>query len=155
MQLVLQHSLCHGIAACIVNLPCSLRGSALSRQSFASHIPSSPMLKVASRSGSDGEATILHCLFSPRPFFSHSRVVDACAMMLPPIGFTDGPANMLAPSRFAATTCMLPHAPWQLLLCLCSGRQSIIVNINMQCTLLMTATEGAGCRRHACAEHEK
>ncbi len=41
---------------------------------------------------------------SPRPFFRYSRVVVACAMMLPPMGFTEGPANMLPPSRLAATT---------------------------------------------------
>ena len=87
----------------IIRLCCPLRTNVA--QSLASQTPSGPMLKVASRSGRDGEATILHCLFSPLPFFSHRRVVEACAMMLPPIGFTDGPANMLAPSRFAATTC--------------------------------------------------
>eukprot|EP00955_Chlamydomonas_euryale_P092813 364743-Chlamydomonas_euryale.AAC.12 len=65
------------------------------------------MPNVASRSGKDGEAMILTTRFSPRPFFSHRRVVVACAMILPPMGLTDGPANMLPPSRFAATTCAL------------------------------------------------
>ena len=55
---------------------------------------------------------ILQVLFSPRPFFSHSRVVEACAMMLPPMGFIDGPANMLPPSRLAATTCASSLNSW-------------------------------------------
>ena len=65
------------------------------------------MLKLASRSGSEGELMILHVLVSPRPFLSHSLVVDACAMIFPPMGLMLGPANTLAPSRLAATTC--PH----------------------------------------------
>lgn len=77
----------------------------MTAQSLASQMPSAPILKFASRSGSEGDATILQTLFSPRPFLSHKRVVDACAMILPPIGLIEGPANMLAPSKFAATTC--------------------------------------------------
>lgn len=67
--------------------------------------PSGPTLKLASRSPSDGEAMIFIVRFSPRPFFRNSLVVVACAMMLPPMGLTDGPENMAAPSRLAATTC--------------------------------------------------
>lgn len=62
------------------------------------------MPKLASRSGNDGELMILHIRFSPRPFLSQSRVVEAWAIILPPMGFILGPANMLPPSRFAATT---------------------------------------------------
>lgn len=69
-------------------------------------MPSVPIAKVASRSGRQGEHIILHVRVSPRPFFSHNLVVEACAMMLPPMGFTLGPANMLPPSKFAATTCI-------------------------------------------------
>lgn len=46
--------------------------------------PSEPMLKVASASGCEGEAMILATRVSPRPLRSCSRVVVACAMMLPP-----------------------------------------------------------------------
>lgn len=77
--------------------------------SLASMIPSGPMLKFASRSGREGEPTTLHTRFSPLPFLSQSRVVVACAMMLPPIGLIEGPANMLPPSKLAATTCGAPH----------------------------------------------
>lgn len=45
------------------------------------------------------------CCSSVANHHSHSRVVVACAMMLPPMGLTDGPANMDPPSRLAATTC--------------------------------------------------
>mmetsp|Transcript_25502 Transcript_25502/g.71484 ORF Transcript_25502/g.71484 Transcript_25502/m.71484 type:complete len:205 (+) Transcript_25502:81-695(+) len=62
------------------------------------------MLNCASLSGRQGELMIFTTRFSPRPFLNHSRVVVACAMMLPPMGFTPGPANMLAPSRLACTT---------------------------------------------------
>ena len=63
--------------------------------------------KVASLSGRLGEQTILTTLDSPLPFLSARRVVEACAMMLPPMGFTPPPAGNMPPppSRLAATTC--------------------------------------------------
>ena len=72
-------------------------------QSLASQTPSGPIAKVASRSGSEGELTILQVRFSPRPFLSQSLVVDACAMMLPPHGLERRPSDMLAPSGLATT----------------------------------------------------
>jgi hypothetical protein len=47
---------------------------------------------------------ILAMRVSPRPLRTWMRVVVACAMMLPPMGFTLGPAKMLPPSRLAWTT---------------------------------------------------
>ena len=82
------------------------------RYSLASIMPSGPMQKLPSLSGSDGDPTILQTRFSPLPFFSHKRVVVACAMMLPPIGLMEGPANMLPPSRFAATTYRIHGVSW-------------------------------------------
>ena len=48
-------------------------------QSLASTMPSGAIAKVASLSGREGLATILAMRCSPRPFLSHSLVVDACA----------------------------------------------------------------------------
>ena len=45
------------------------------------------MAKVASLSGKSGESYILAILNSPRPFLKEILVVEACATMLPPIGF--------------------------------------------------------------------
>lgn len=69
--------------------------------------PLVPIAKVASLSGRLGEQTILTTLDSPLPFLSARRVVEACAMMLPPMGFTPPPAGNMPPppSRLAATTC--------------------------------------------------
>ena len=72
--------------------------------SFASMTPALSMPNVASASGSEGDAMIFAMRVSPRPFFTHMRVVVACAMILPPMGLIVGPANMEPPSRFAATT---------------------------------------------------
>lgn len=71
---------------CGADWPCRSQSSV--RYSFASLTPSGPMPKVASRSGRDGLLTILHTRVSPRPFLSHRRVVEAWAMMLPPMGLT-------------------------------------------------------------------
>ena len=57
-----------------------------SAQSTASPIPEPWIEKVASPSARQGESKILQMRFSPRPFLSISLVVDACAMMLPPMG---------------------------------------------------------------------
>lgn len=72
--------------------------------SLASMTPIASMANEASASGREGEATIFAILVSPRPFLTQILVVVACAMMLPPIGFIDGPANIEPPSKFAATT---------------------------------------------------
>lgn len=45
------------------------------------------MENVASDSGRQGESYILQMRESPRPLRRYSRVVEACAIMLPPIGF--------------------------------------------------------------------
>jgi hypothetical protein len=74
-------------------------------QSLASSMPTSEMENCASDSGNTGEHAILAMRFSPRPLRSASRVVDACAMMFPPMGFNAlAPANIALPSGFA-TTC--------------------------------------------------
>jgi hypothetical protein len=78
----------------------------LEHHSFTSVTPLDSIAKVASRSGRLGEHTILTTLASPLPFLSARRVVEACAMMLPPMGFTPPPAGNMPPppSRLAATT---------------------------------------------------
>lgn len=45
----------------------------------------------------------MQILFSPRPFFNFSRVVEACAIIFPPIGFVASFAKLI-PSGLA-TTC--------------------------------------------------
>jgi hypothetical protein len=75
-----------------------------SAYSLASTTPSTEMENVASFSAKHGDPTILATRVSPRPFFTWMRVVVACAMIFPPMGFTLGPANIEPPSRLAATT---------------------------------------------------
>ncbi len=41
-----------------------------------------------SDSGRVGESYTMQILFSPRPFFNLSLVVEACAIILPPICYT-------------------------------------------------------------------
>lgn len=43
--------------------------------------------KIASASGKHGLSTILHTREAPRPFRSERRVVDACAMIFPPLRY--------------------------------------------------------------------
>lgn len=71
---------------------------------MASTMPSTLMENDASFSAKQGDPTIFATRVSPRPFLTWIRVVVACAIMLPPIGLMEGPANMEPPSRFAATT---------------------------------------------------
>ena len=62
------------------------------------------MENCASLSGSTGEHAIFAMRFSPLPLRSARRVVEACAMMFPPMGFNAlAPANMALPSGFATT----------------------------------------------------
>ena len=72
--------------------------------SFASSTPAGPTENDASDSAIDGESMTLHTRFSPRAFLSWSRVCDACAMMLPPMGFVASLAKDM-PSGLA-TTCV-------------------------------------------------
>ena len=71
-------------------------------------MPPTWMQKLASDSGRLGESTILQIRVSPRPFFSISRVVLACAMMFPPIGAVCGPKDIA--SGFATTWLVMTHA---------------------------------------------
>ena len=72
--------------------------------SDASQIPSDPMEKSASDSGRHGESYILQMRVSPLPLRKYRRVVDACAMMFPPMGFLGSALNMAqAPSTWATT----------------------------------------------------
>lgn len=67
--------------------------------SEASLIPSALIAKSASDSGRQGESYILQMRVSPRPLRKYKRVVDAWAMILPPIGFFGSALNIaLAPS---------------------------------------------------------
>lgn len=50
-------------------------------------MPSTLIANIASDSGRHGESYILQIRASPRPFLKYNRVVEACAMILPPIGF--------------------------------------------------------------------
>jgi hypothetical protein len=43
--------------------------------------------KIASASGRHGLSTILHTRDAPRPFRSERRVVEACAIMFPPLRY--------------------------------------------------------------------
>src|SRR3989338_8839126 len=72
-------------------------------QSLASVMPSLEIWKMASDSGRLGLSYTLHIRCSPRPLRRYSRVVEAWAMMLPPIGFFGSAVNMAAPSTVATT----------------------------------------------------
>ena len=50
-------------------------------------MPAEVIWKVASASGCVGESMTLQIRWSPRPFLSSRRVVDACASTWPPTGF--------------------------------------------------------------------
>lgn len=71
--------------------------------SLASPIPSGVIANMASLSGKHGESYILHTLVSPLPFLRYNLVVEACAIMLPPIGFFGSALNIAAPSTWATT----------------------------------------------------
>lgn len=89
--------------------------------SLASPMPSGFIANIASASGRHGESYILHILVSLRPrqinwkvnqfvlrvvnlpFLKYNRVVDECAIMLPPMGFLGSALNIAAPSTWATT----------------------------------------------------
>jgi len=70
--------------------------------SEASAMPAAETAKVASASGRDGESNTVQMRFSPRPLRRRKRVVDAWAMMLPPMGFVASFAKLI-PSGLATT----------------------------------------------------
>ena len=61
------------------------------------------MANMASVSGNEGDSYTLQTLDSFLPFLNESLVVDACAIMWPPIGFFYSPANIAPPSTWATT----------------------------------------------------
>ena len=83
--------------------PCSVQSFTRSMLHSPLHSPSAAMANMASASGMEGEAMILALRVSPLPFFSSTRVVVACAMMLPPMAFICGPKAM-GPASGVATT---------------------------------------------------
>jgi len=56
---------------------------------------------IASDSGKQGESNILQTLDSALPFLNDSLVVEACAIIWPPIGFLQSPIAI--PSTWATT----------------------------------------------------
>lgn len=54
---------------------------------------------IASDSGKQGESYILQIQLSPRPFRSDNRVVDACAMIFPPISIIGFAWNIALPFK--------------------------------------------------------
>jgi hypothetical protein len=62
--------------------------------------------KIASASGKQGLSTILHTRDVPLPFLNDSRVVEACAMMFPPLVSSAGPDKA-----------RLFHSHWLLRIC--------------------------------------
>lgn len=71
-------------------------------QSTGSPTPSALIENVASASARHGESKTLQMRVSPRPFLKDNLVVDAWAMIFPPIGFVVGP-NIAVPSTVATT----------------------------------------------------
>lgn len=63
--------------------------------SVASHTPCGPTANCASASGKVGLSKTVQIRFSPRPFRKRRRVVDAWAIMFPPIGFVWSLAKLI------------------------------------------------------------
>jgi hypothetical protein len=57
--------------------------------SVASQTPCGPRANCASASGKVGLSNTVQIRFSPRPLRKRRRVVEACAIMLPPIGLVE------------------------------------------------------------------
>ena len=71
-------------------------------------MPAPWIWKLASPSGSVGESITLQTRVSARPLRKWRRVVDAWAMMFPPIGAICGPKDIA--SGFATTWLVMTHA---------------------------------------------
>ena len=76
--------------------------------SLASSTPAGPTENDASDSAIDGESITLQTRVSARPLRKWRRVVDAWAMMFPPIGAICGPKDIA--SGFATTWLVITHA---------------------------------------------